>query len=467
MNHKKWLAVAGCFFLLMGCEGVKKALNEGGPEYRAGPQPIAGGEVSNVEVLANKVNQMESDQAQLERAQLDLEQQRDRLKQEISALNEELKAMRAGVVVPPPPGPRRAAPPEPRKPSAAKQPMVETPMTSGKHAETSPAPHMRKPPAEERPQVAAIPQKPRTPIDPEASKKALREGIELSRQGKYKAAEENFLRAIELDPTNGKAHYALGFVFNEQNQVDRALESFKKAINIDPRDAKAHYGLGYVYDEKGLYDEAIVEFKKAIELNPNEARAHYNLGVIYEKKGMKEEAMDSFYWSLVGRGGLLTIGRRELVVVALTVLFIVFGCRSRTLRSEFQAGHTLSGIASWYGKEFNGKPTASGMTYDMYDLTAAHRTLPFGTMVEVRNLNNAERVVVEINDRGPFVKGRIIDLSYEAARKLGIVEDGTAPVDLRLLLLGDVDKKRLKYRVQVGSFADWTNARELQNRDSS
>jgi rare lipoprotein A len=85
-------------------------------------------------------------------------------------------------------------------------------------------------------------------------------------------------------------------------------------------------------------------------------------------------------------------------------------------------------------------------------------------MVEVRNLNNAERVVVEINDRGPFVKGRIIDLSYEAARKLGIVEDGTAPVDLRLLLLGDVDKKRLKYRVQVGSFADWTNARELQNR---
>jgi rare lipoprotein A len=174
--------------------------------------------------------------------------------------------------------------------------------------------------------------------------------------------------------------------------------------------------------------------------------------------------MDSFYWSLVGRGGLLAIGRRELVVVALTVLFIVFGCRSRTLRSEFQAGHTLSGIASWYGKEFNGKPTASGMTYDMYDLTAAHRTLPFGTMVEVRNLNNAERVVVEINDRGPFVKGRIIDLSYEAARKLGIVEDGTAPVDLRLLLLGDVDKKRLKYRVQVGSFADWTNARELQNR---
>lgn len=160
---------------------------------------------------------------------------------------------------------------------------------------------------------------------------------------------------------------------------------------------------------------------------------------------------------------MLADGRRGVFVAGLAVLLAVAGCRSRAFRTEFQSGHSLSGIASWYGKEFNGKLTASGTIYDMYDLTAAHRTLPFGTMVEVRSLDTGEKVVVEVNDRGPFVKGRIIDLSYEAARQLGMLETGTSPVDLRVLLWGDVDKKRLKYRVQVGSFSDWTNARDLQN----
>jgi rare lipoprotein A len=161
--------------------------------------------------------------------------------------------------------------------------------------------------------------------------------------------------------------------------------------------------------------------------------------------------------------GLDTSGR----IIALAVVAALAtgsGCRSRAPRIDYKAGHALSGIASWYGKEFNGKPTASGMTYDMYDLTAAHRTLPFGTMVEVRNLDNGQRVVVEINDRGPFVRGRVIDLSYGAARQLAMVEDGTVPAELKVLLWGDVDKKLLKYRVQVGAFADWTNARRLQNR---
>lgn len=91
------------------------------------------------------------------------------------------------------------------------------------------------------------------------------------------------------------------------------------------------------------------------------------------------------------------------------------------------------GVASWYGAEFHGKRTASGEIYDMFALTAAHRRLPFGTLVEVTNLENGRKVVVRINDRGPFKKGRIIDLSYAAARRLGMVEQGTARVRLRVI----------------------------------
>jgi rare lipoprotein A len=89
------------------------------------------------------------------------------------------------------------------------------------------------------------------------------------------------------------------------------------------------------------------------------------------------------------------------------------------------------GIASFYGKEFHGKRTASGDVFDMHKLTAAHRKLPFGTRVRVTNLENGRSVVVRVNDRGPFVKGRIIDLSYEAARRIGIM--GTAKVKLVVL----------------------------------
>jgi rare lipoprotein A len=92
-----------------------------------------------------------------------------------------------------------------------------------------------------------------------------------------------------------------------------------------------------------------------------------------------------------------------------------------------------TGIASWYGGDFHGQRTANGEIYDMYKLTAAHKTLPFNTLVEVENLDNTNRVIVRINDRGPFLKDRIIDLSYKAAQKLGCDADGVAPVTLRLL----------------------------------
>lgn len=91
------------------------------------------------------------------------------------------------------------------------------------------------------------------------------------------------------------------------------------------------------------------------------------------------------------------------------------------------------GIASWYGKKFNGKKTASGEKFDMHKLTAAHRSLPFGTKVRVENLANGKVVVVRINDRGPFARGRIIDLSYAAAKKIGIIKAGCAKVKIRVV----------------------------------
>jgi len=97
------------------------------------------------------------------------------------------------------------------------------------------------------------------------------------------------------------------------------------------------------------------------------------------------------------------------------------------------AKHVLNGTASWYGPRFHGKKTASGEIYDQSKFTAAHKTLPLGTKARVTNLDNGSAVEVEINDRGPFVEGRIIDLSRAAAGALGFVESGTAPVQVKLI----------------------------------
>ena len=96
-------------------------------------------------------------------------------------------------------------------------------------------------------------------------------------------------------------------------------------------------------------------------------------------------------------------------------------------------GYRERGVASWYGKKFHGQPTASGEIYDMYQLTAAHTTLPIPTWVEVTNLSNGEKVIVKVNDRGPFIDNRIIDLSYAAAQQLGMVRAGTSLVEVRAL----------------------------------
>jgi rare lipoprotein A len=109
----------------------------------------------------------------------------------------------------------------------------------------------------------------------------------------------------------------------------------------------------------------------------------------------------------------------------------VLGKRYNVLTSS--NGYHERGVASWYGRPFDGRPTSSGEMYDMNELTAAHATLPLPTWVEVTNLKNNKRVVVKVNDRGPFVEKRLIDLSYAAAKKLDMVRDGTAHVEVRAL----------------------------------
>jgi len=114
-------------------------------------------------------------------------------------------------------------------------------------------------------------------------------------------------------------------------------------------------------------------------------------------------------------------------------VYEVFGVTYRVLMNA--AGYDERGQASWYGDEFDGRPTATGETFDMYGLSAAHRTLPLHSFVEVTNLDNGARVVLRINDRGPFASTdrRIIDLSYGAARRLGTVEQGIANVRVRAI----------------------------------
>ena len=104
----------------------------------------------------------------------------------------------------------------------------------------------------------------------------------------------------------------------------------------------------------------------------------------------------------------------------------------RTVRSSRAAGTTYA-VASWYGWDFHGRKTANGETYNMYDHTAAHKTLPFGTLVRVTNLRTGRQKIVRINDRGPFVAGRDIDLSYATARDLGMLDSGVEDVRLEIL----------------------------------
>ncbi len=143
------------------------------------------------------------------------------------------------------------------------------------------------------------------------------------------------------------------------------------------------------------------------------------------------------------------------------VAALTSGCASSGPKKPPLPGTTLTGVASWYGPGFHGKRTSSGERYDMDRLTAAHKTLPFGTLVEVRNLDNGRSVQVRINDRGPHVKRRIIDLSRAAAEAIAMVGPGTARVALKVLQYDAVADDSPRYTVQVAAFGDAGRAQTL------
>ncbi len=120
-----------------------------------------------------------------------------------------------------------------------------------------------------------------------------------------------------------------------------------------------------------------------------------------------------------------------------------------------------TGAASWYGREFHGRTTASGEVFDMYGMSAAHRTLPLGTVIRVTNLDNNKSVTVKVNDRGPFVKNRIIELSYGAARELDFIAQGTAAVKIETL---EPVNGGASYTVQAAVFTEKESAKALKDR---
>ena len=157
------------------------------------------------------------------------------------------------------------------------------------------------------------------------------------------------------------------------------------------------------------------------------------------------------------------------------VSYVVDGHRYYTLTSR--NGHVERGIASWYGTKFHGQRTSSGEVYDLYKMTAAHKTLPLPTYAKVTNLQNGRSIIVKINDRGPFHSNRIIDLSYAAAAKLGILEYGTGLVEVEAINPSAPPKPVLAARkpaavalqaaslfLQVGAFKSRDNAKRLGSK---
>jgi len=158
----------------------------------------------------------------------------------------------------------------------------------------------------------------------------------------------------------------------------------------------------------------------------------------------------------------------------LALVLLIFSCAAPKRAGYYKEGYTERGMASWYGKDFHGRKTANGEIYDMYKLTAAHKTLPLGVYARVTNLENGKEIKVKVNDRGPFIRGRFLDLSYGAAKELGMVEAGVGRVELEII--GNVPYQTVKgkasagrvsstglFTIQVGAFVERENAAKLKS----
>ncbi|MDP3001409.1 MAG: septal ring lytic transglycosylase RlpA family protein [Bryobacterales bacterium] len=159
--------------------------------------------------------------------------------------------------------------------------------------------------------------------------------------------------------------------------------------------------------------------------------------------------------------------RNRTLAILLAAVVACGGCARRKkprVPVAARVGHTETGVASWYGEPYHGRRAANGEVYDMEKPTAAHRTLPFGTWVRVGNLTNGKLVVVRITDRGPFVGGRIIDLSRAAARAIDMIGPGTAKVRVTVTRPPENVPEAELFAVQVGAFRERSRADQLRRR---
>ena len=170
---------------------------------------------------------------------------------------------------------------------------------------------------------------------------------------------------------------------------------------------------------------------------------------------------------VIGAGSMLY----HATIPCLFFLVVMFGCAVPPAKVRVtpppEGRLSQVGIASWYGPGFHGKATTSGAIYNQYELTAAHQTLPLGTRVMVTNLENGSATEVLVNDRGPFAKNRIIDLSYAAAQSIQMVGPGTALVRIDVVdspVRLSAIRANLDYTLQLGSFAQLENAQQLRDR---
>jgi rare lipoprotein A len=209
-------------------------------------------------------------------------------------------------------------------------------------------------------------------------------------------------------------------------------------------------------------------------LSREKCNAHRGLRIVQEELQQSKTHFSRIVLAIMWDFRSVDARRTPLAAMSCAFLCVVLsGCaKHHASRAPAQSvkparvGSTEKGIASWYGEPYHGRRAASGEIFDMEQLTAAHRTLPFQTWVEVTNLKNGKHVDVRITDRGPFVDGRIIDLSRAAARKIDMVQTGTAPVKLKVIkapqVISEVQPPETltapteqdDFSVQAGAFRD-------------
>ena len=159
------------------------------------------------------------------------------------------------------------------------------------------------------------------------------------------------------------------------------------------------------------------------------------------------------------------IAHEFVVAISLFIGIVFQSCTTAPPHVDRFPGYPIGfverGVASWYGPGFHGNKTANGERYDMYNLTAAHRTLPLGSVAVVHSLTTGRHVTVRINDRGPFARGRVLDLSLAGAQALGMTGNGTDRIELRVVGYSPRPEGMGVLRIQIGAFADLQNARAL------